>query len=93
MLLKHFPVAVTKFGVGGALKLFTSRRRLRPWLPEWTQDLAIDAYPHRFHSIELHDAEGSEVFFRCVSPFPAHVRQYGEVTFWERRSERLPSHP
>jgi len=49
MLLKHFPAAVDRFGFGGALKLLTSRRRFRRWLPDWTQQVSIREYPHPFH--------------------------------------------
>jgi FkbM family methyltransferase len=49
MQLKHFPAAVTRFGVGDALKLLASRRVLQPWLPEWTSQISVDKYPHRFH--------------------------------------------
>jgi FkbM family methyltransferase len=49
MLLKHFPAAVDRFGLVGALKLLASRRRLRRWLPDWTQHVSIRDYPHPFH--------------------------------------------
>lgn len=49
MQLKHFPLAVNRFGVGGALKLLLSRRMLKPWLPDWTTRISVERYPHRFH--------------------------------------------
>src|SRR5690242_3617740 len=49
MLLKHFPSAVHRCGVAGALKLTASRRILQKWLPQWTRQISIKSYPHRFH--------------------------------------------
>jgi FkbM family methyltransferase len=49
MLLKHFPKAVTRFGFAGAVKLLASRKRLRRWLPDWTEHVPILDYPHPFH--------------------------------------------
>jgi len=49
MQLKHFPVAVNRFGVGDALKLLASRRILEPWLPAWTRRISVEKYPHRFY--------------------------------------------
>jgi FkbM family methyltransferase len=49
MLLAHFPLAVSRLGWAGALKLLTSRRRLRRWLPEWTERVVVRGYPHPFH--------------------------------------------
>jgi FkbM family methyltransferase len=49
MYFKHVPAAVDRFGVGGTLKLLTSRRRLRRWLPAFTEHVSIRDYPHPFH--------------------------------------------
>jgi len=49
VLLKHFPASVDRFGFVGALKLLASRKRLRRWLPGWTQHLSIRDYPHPFY--------------------------------------------
>jgi FkbM family methyltransferase len=49
MLLRHVPRAIDRFGVGDALKLLTSRKRLRRWLPDWTTHISIREYPHPFH--------------------------------------------
>lgn len=49
MLLKHVPRAIDRFGLGDALKLLTSRKRLRRWLPDWTTRISIRDYPYPFH--------------------------------------------
>jgi FkbM family methyltransferase len=49
MLLRHVPAAVDRFGFSGALKLLASRKRLRRWLPTWTERVSIRDYPHPFH--------------------------------------------
>ena len=49
MHLKHFPAAVSRFGVGDALKLMASRRVLEPFLPDWTRRISVQNYPHRFY--------------------------------------------
>lgn len=49
MQLTQFPRAVDVFGMGGAMKLFTSRRKLRRVLPEWTQHVQVRGYAFPFH--------------------------------------------
>lgn len=49
MVLKRFSQSVNRFGISGALKLAISRRRLRRWLPKWTEWMTIRGFPHRFH--------------------------------------------
>lgn len=45
----ELPKAISRFGVLGTAKLVASRRRLKQFLPAWTNTISVRGYPFPFH--------------------------------------------